>query len=404
MLECEEGCSSACSISEQESRCESICLVPCQEKDPNPIPRPGLKAHPGKPDEDPNAASDGGAARDDSANSRGDDEVGGDDAERENDTDPNSAAAEPADPNAVELCLDGCVLPCMADASWRLKVDKGHMTDEEKAALHSQSPWDRWLRLVNDGRQRLEAAGHLGTAIDSFAAGEFNKYVNPEVSGDVKLRGIAGAELAYRAHGNLNSGNQVWLYGKAIYGVRSSERTCIADPNSPPSHPECDPNATSGKIAADIIRNATSLEAYGGVRWEFLALQRKWSAAASNLYVKAQMGFLTVAGSGGDVVDVRSYDLGVITTNGRFQGSYAEVGGGRTDLFLDHANRRFKVNGYLTWRALTSPWRRPLAQPFFQMSFDGDLGRGSDTVQTYIGVAFDLDGFDALQTFKLGGS
>ncbi|MBI3450180.1 MAG: hypothetical protein HY049_14850 [Acidobacteria bacterium] len=248
-----------------------------------------------------------------------------------------------------------------------------------------------WLRSINDGRERFEATAYTGFAIDTFAAGEVNSYINPNDSSQVKERAVAGFDFAYRLVGNAGGSQQVWLFGETVHGVRSAETDC-GNPNNAKALPACHsgqfPSATGG---LGIIRNATSLEAFAGLRYEFLRLQDRWSPHPASLYLKAQAGFLTVAGNGGDVIDVRHVALGVVATNGRYQDSYFEAGAGRTDLFQFHPGRRFKVDGYLTWRPRTASGRRPLVQPFGEMTVDADLGPGSDSIQTYVGLNFDLD-------------
>jgi hypothetical protein len=75
--------------------------------------------------------------------------------------------------------------------------------------------------------------------------------------------------------------------------------------------------------------------------------------------------------------------LGGIITNGYFQGSYFELGHGRTDLFKPNSHGRWKVDSFLTF-----PVKRAI-NFYIQLFVDSDLGNASDSVQTYFG--FDLN-------------
>jgi len=101
---------------------------------------------------------------------------------------------------------------------------------------------------------------------------------------------------------------------------------------------------------------------------------------------QASLGALTVAGSGGDVFDLHHVALGLTVIKGRFQGSYFEVGYGRSDFFQENRRRRFKIDGFLSWEFPGAKFMRPFAQ----MTVDADLGRSSDSIQTYLGFDFDL--------------
>src|SRR5579863_702630 len=76
-----------------------------------------------------------------------------------------------------------------------------------------------------DCRPDLEANAYAGLAIDSFAAPDLSNYLNPEASGAVKQRAIAGFDFEYRLLGDAsNPGEtQFWLYGKTEHGVRGAD-------------------------------------------------------------------------------------------------------------------------------------------------------------------------------------
>ena len=137
-----------------------------------------------------------------------------------------------------------------------------------------------------------------------------------------------------------------------------------------------------------VIRNATSLEAYAGVRWEFLTLQGK-SPEAAKLYLKSELGFLTVTGLGSVIESDQKIVLGTIVTNGKFAHSYMQAGWGKNNSFRTNPGRRFKMDAYLTWDL--SQWMTQYGiAPFLEMTVDSGFGSGSDSVRSYFGFNFDL--------------
>ncbi len=243
----------------------------------------------------------------------------------------------------------------------------------------------------SDERSGLEFSGYLGTAVDSFAAQESNNLLHAGDSGRILLNYIAGMNFAYRlaGHAEKDTRPQLWVYGKTIYSQRSTEAAC--DASSPAGICQTasgTPPSTPGPFFYAILRNASSLEAYTGARLEFLTLPSQ-SDSSAKLYAKSELGFLTVSGSGGDVIDShQKIALGAIITRGTAADSYFEAGYGRTDLFQIHRGRRFKVDGYVTFRV--AQLKSLGLRPFFEMVVDADFGRGSDSARTYFGFNFDL--------------
>ena len=248
---------------------------------------------------------------------------------------------------------------------------------------------DEW-----DCRDRFEASVYVGFAVDTFAGSETQRFLNlDEDSNDKKLRGIGGFDVAYRLtadpgeHGGLDSGpeNQWWLFAETVHGVRSADVNCTENER----FPTCDnflkvlqPGAAQEDLFF-ILRNATSLEAFGGVRWEFYSFGRTTKFPV-NAYLKGQIGLASVSKGPDDAADMHHLGLGVISTKGPFQGSYLDAGYGRTDLFATRRRRRFKFDALLTRRITEG------ISFFAQMFVDGDFGRGSDSVQSYFGFDFDL--------------
>jgi hypothetical protein len=234
-----------------------------------------------------------------------------------------------------------------------------------------------------DERQNLETSGYVGLAIDTFAASDLNRYLNQDASGGLRERGIAGVDFAYRLAGERGGRRQLWLYGETIHGARSTDIDCAAHPGFPTCRPFQSQISASGQFLY-ILRNATSLEAFGGLRWEIVPVRRSGNAPA-NFYLKAQAGFLSVAGAGDDLVDVHHVAAGLYVVGGDYRDSYVEAGYGRTDLFRKNPDRRLKIDGMLVF-----PWhpRRTEMHAFLQMTVDTDLGGGADSVQSYVGVDF----------------
>lgn len=222
-----------------------------------------------------------------------------------------------------------------------------------------------------------------GISVDSFAAKELRQYLNQEDSSKVSEQLVAGFDFSYRVAGNQGDARQLWLYGETIHGVRSGDVNCTGDNAKTEICKVASLEATNQSAPLAIFRKATSLEALVGVRAEFLTL-RSETTAPSQLYVKGQLGFLSVAGRGGDVVDLHHAGVGVTLTAGPFLDSYLELGYGKNDLFTRNP-RRWKVDSFL---AIGPPDKG--IRPFAQMVIDFDGRDGPDTIQSYFGLDIDI--------------
>jgi len=269
------------------------------------------------------------------------------------------------------------------------------LAEESAAAASLSTPTSPF---PDDERADFGASFFIGSAIDNFAADDVSSYLNPDASGDpgVFERAIGGIQFSYRLFGSEGRGDQqLWIYGLTIHGVRSSDVDCASDSDIKVCkgfEEETDP---AGRFLY-IVRNASSLEAAVGARWEFARL-REGGENSSRAYVSVQLGFLTVEGVGDDVIDQHHLGLGVTATEGRFRDSYLELGYGRSDLFAVNPDHRWKVNALLSW--WPDGWKEKVSG-FARILVDSDFGDGADSIQSYFGLRFDLGKLFA----KSGGS
>jgi hypothetical protein len=81
-----------------------------------------------------------------------------------------------------------------------------------------------------DEREDFEIMGYFGMAIDTFAAEDLKKYLNPEESGELRQRGGGGFNFSYRMTSVPKPDKwpkQLWVYGETIHGVRSADVTVL---------------------------------------------------------------------------------------------------------------------------------------------------------------------------------
>jgi hypothetical protein len=238
-----------------------------------------------------------------------------------------------------------------------------------------------------DEREDFEASAYIGFAIDSFAAEEINRYLNPEANGKTKERGIFGFDFGYRLFQSETKPFQIWVFGETDHGARSDDVDCGKNPDFPTCLDASADFLALGKAvpknALYMLRNATSLEAFTGFRVESKPINASGKHPAV-LYGKVQAGFLNVAGSDGDAKDMHHFGFGALVVGGPLRGSYLEVGHGRTDLFATNRYKRFKIDGHLQYRISDH------FSFFAQLFSDVDAGKGADAMQSYFGLSFDL--------------
>jgi len=103
-----------------------------------------------------------------------------------------------------------------------------------------------------DCRGVIEGMLFIGTAVDTFEGDETLQYLNPQDSGDIRLRGIGGIEVGYRLFGNpqylrpgpsSSSNNHkwdlgnLWIYTRVVHGARSTDALCTDQKNQ--QNPGC---------------------------------------------------------------------------------------------------------------------------------------------------------------------
>lgn len=259
---------------------------------------------------------------------------------------------------------------------------------------------------VADGRDAFSASGYAGAAFDNFAPGAIGGYGADSQAGAAQKRFIGGANFEFHVAGR--GSRQLWIFGETLNGVRAADVECTGT----------DAPVVCQSLVADtpeqfryILENASSKEVLVGARFE-LARLNVGTAFASRFYVTGQLGVMMLRG---DVIAkgtgleaqhaYRAHHVGVglLIESGHFESSYLEGGLGRTDLFgntelVDGAFvelnpwRRIKVDALLSFPmsgALSARWPRPFIQLF--ADFD-PTGKTADSIQTFLGVDFDLEG------------
>jgi hypothetical protein len=240
-----------------------------------------------------------------------------------------------------------------------------------------------WEGPYEDERDDFGANAYIGLAIDTFGAEELHKYLNPEANGELHERSIFGFDFSYRLF--QRGSRQVWVYGETLHGVRSEDIDCAETPELPSCKQElAEFGASLAKASLFLLRNASSLEAYVGVRVELAHLNLPGQHPAA-VYVNFQPGFLQVTGSDGDAKGAHHVGVGAQAVGGAMEGSYLEVGFGKTDLFKLNRDRRFKFDGMLVRQLGDTGFAL-----FAQLYADVDFRDGSDSIQSYFGLNFDV--------------
>ena len=97
-----------------------------------------------------------------------------------------------------------------------------------------QTKYENWRDTrteQKDKRTAFIASVYLGEVIDTFAADEVLKYLNPEDANERRFRTVGGVDFQYRLTGKADSGRQLWVFGETVHGVRSRDVDCKKENN-----------------------------------------------------------------------------------------------------------------------------------------------------------------------------
>jgi hypothetical protein len=256
--------------------------------------------------------------------------------------------------------------------------------------------------IVSDERDTFESSGYVGMAVDNFAPASVGGYADPQAGGK-QTRVVGGFDFDFRVLGAPTSRRQLWVYGETVHGVRSADVNCAPDNTDRPAVCEKLTQANAGRQLQFVLENATSMEAFGGLRYEFLTLQAD-SGSPAKLYLTVRTGVMMVNGrirvgdegapvlSGTHAYRAHHVGGGLLMPAGKFAGSVLEVGWGRTDIFdnerIKEHWRRLKIDASLNVKMVGPMYG------FVQLYSDFDpTGRASDSVQTFFGLSFSIPEF-----------
>src|SRR5262249_22731884 len=119
----------------------------------------------------------------------------------------------------------------------------------------------------NDKRCSMELSFYLGVAVDTFAAGDTRRYLNPGDSAGKDERFVGGFDFGFRLWGKQQEGTkkqdaeskpkyytrQLWIYGETVHGVRSAEIDCKAHSDFPTCKDLLTPNDLTTNPAGHLI-------------------------------------------------------------------------------------------------------------------------------------------------------
>jgi hypothetical protein len=241
-----------------------------------------------------------------------------------------------------------------------------------------------------DERGVFEATGFLGSVFDNFAPNIAGGYVNSTTG--VKSRFTAGMEAQYRLIGDTQSQVQLWLASYTLHGLRTADVNCTDTPDVP----VCQSNPDPSTKFRYILEHATTMEAHVDARLEFLTIQKR-SEVPARLYVFWRAGFLDLAAAP-RVYDSDAVGVGLTASRGVFRDSYAQMGWGLSKQYESSSRfRRTKIDGVLAFDLLPGLsadgfWSKLGAGTrfFVAIAIDRNFSDGPDSVQTYVGAAFDL--------------
>jgi hypothetical protein len=244
---------------------------------------------------------------------------------------------------------------------------------------------------ANDGDKDFEVSVFTGFSIDSFAAKELRNYLNKNDSGGVSEQLVTGLDFSYRLV-RTKGDRQIWLYGETVHGARSGDVDCDDEDNEDTDLCKVARfESPTPQAQFAIFRKATTLEGFMGIRADLVTL-REESTSSSKFYLKGQLGFLTTAQNGGDLVDMHHVGVGLTLTEGLFAGSYFELGYGRNDLFRSKNPVRARIDGFLS---IAPQGENSKGRPFMEIVVEPDFRSGPDNIQIFMGLDINI-----LELFK----
>ncbi len=238
-----------------------------------------------------------------------------------------------------------------------------------------------------DKRKEFDVDISIGWQFDRFTASELDNALNPEDSGDNEQSGLLDIRVKYKLNFNfLPNDHGLWLYGNTARTIRGTTVICEDNPKfagcaefdgtfGTDTIPDAD-------VAFSILRDAESLEAHAGLRYEFSPLEN--SESASRPYISLQYGFASVEDTD-DLADIHQLAFGLVAVEGSLKNSFVEIGKGSNDLFVEKPDERkiFKIH-------LEYEFKKFLIG-FLETEVDFDSSTGSDSVRTKFGIEIPLD-------------
>jgi len=261
--------------------------------------------------------------------------------------------------------------------------------------------WTESARAA-DGDDRLRVRAFVGEVNNNFSAEARLAATGEDQSGKSNLDLAAGIDFDYRLRGEDKQRFKIYLFGETIHSARTLQAQC-APGGTGCVQTEGDPQAPKPGDFFKIVNDSNTLEWLGGVRAAWGTNGAGAGKYETELYVKAQAGFIRARAAADDVVDNHFVGVGIEHVTGVFRRSHLEAGWGRSDLFgREKRYDRAKVAAVLEYTPLLADKKKtaageaagtneaPILSFFAKGLFDSDLGPGSDDVQIYFGVRFDI--------------
>jgi hypothetical protein len=226
----------------------------------------------------------------------------------------------------------------------------------------------------------LFASMFVGVVSDAIGLGTATDYANPD-DVSMKYRWLLGVATDYRLVGSVDSRVQLWLNAQTIHGMRTADISCASSRAAACSD-------VAGKTATRVVlANASSLEAYVSPRLDFLPIGRASSTPVS-LYTTARIGFMALAGAP-SVFSSVSLAGGYTAINGKFAGSYTEIGYGKNELYSSTWSR-IRLDSMLSVSLEDFGGVAFGPRLFLEVMVDRDVRGGADNVRTFIGYGIDI--------------